>query len=45
MKALILAAGMGTRLSKHTNGKPKCLLKVDGSTIIERDNLKQCWRS
>ena len=36
MKALILAAGMGTRISKHTNGKPKCLLEVNGSTIIER---------
>lgn len=41
MKALILAAGMGTRIQKHTNGKPKCLLKINNKTILSHqiDNL------
>ena len=36
MKAIILAAGMGTRLSKYTEGLPKCMLKFNGKTLIER---------
>jgi choline kinase len=36
MKALILAAGKGTRIRKISNGMPKCLLKVNGKTIIEQ---------
>lgn len=36
MKALILAAGMGTRIQKLSKGMPKCLLKVNGKTIIEQ---------
>ena len=36
MKALILAAGQGTRLKKYTQGLPKGMLNFAGKTIIER---------
>jgi len=36
MKAIIVAAGPGSRLHPFTNNKPKCLLKVGGRTILER---------
>ncbi len=36
MKALIIAAGDGTRIQKYAQGKPKCLLSLLGLTIIER---------
>jgi choline kinase len=36
IKAVILAAGMGTRLGAHAQGNPKCLLEIDGSTLLER---------
>ncbi len=35
MKAIIIAAGMGTRLSSLTNDKPKCLLEINGKTILQ----------
>jgi L-glutamine-phosphate cytidylyltransferase len=35
MKALILAAGIGKRISKYTNGKPKCLLNITGKSLLE----------
>ena len=36
MKAIILAAGRGTRISRHIDGKPKCTVPLgDGSTLIE----------
>lgn len=35
MKALILAAGFGRRLWPLTAEKPKCLLELDGGTILE----------
>jgi len=35
MKAIILAAGMGTRLGKYTQGLPKCMLKFAGKTLIQ----------
>ena len=35
MKAVILAAGIGTRLSPYTDKLPKCLLRVNGITILE----------
>ena len=36
MKAVILAAGQGTRLKKYTENLPKGMLKFAGKTIIER---------
>lgn len=36
MKAIILAAGQGTRLKKYTENLPKGMLSFDGKTIIER---------
>jgi len=36
MQAIILAAGVGKRLKDYTEGLPKCLLKIGGMTILER---------
>ena len=36
MKAIILAAGMGLRLQPMTKRIPKCLITVNGKTILER---------
>lgn len=36
MQALILAAGMGKRLGKYTSDNTKCMLKINGKTLIER---------
>ncbi|HUF11880.1 MAG TPA: phosphocholine cytidylyltransferase family protein [Longimicrobiales bacterium] len=35
MKAIILAAGMGSRLGPKAKGRPKALQKVGGGTLIE----------
>ena len=35
MKAIILAAGRGSRMGQLTNDKPKCLLMINGKTLIE----------
>lgn len=44
MKAIILAAGMGTRLGKYTENLPKCMLNFNGETLIERqvEILRKC---
>lgn len=34
MKAIILAAGRGTRISRHIDGKPKCTVPLDDSTTL-----------
>jgi len=36
MNALILAAGQGLRLGSIAKGKPKCMVKIRGKSIIER---------
>lgn len=36
MQGLILAAGMGRRLGELTKNNPKCMVKVNGVTLIER---------
>lgn len=44
MKVIIVAAGMGNRLMPITDHQPKCLLDVDGMTILQRQlqALKEC---
>lgn len=36
MQGIILAAGMGSRLKNLTQKKPKCMVEVSGTTLIER---------
>lgn len=42
MKAIILAAGLGSRLASITAKMPKCLVEINGITIIEKclENIK-----
>ncbi len=36
MRAIILAAGRGSRLGAHTANQPKCLVKLAGRTLLDR---------
>ena len=44
MQLIILSAGIGSRLRPYTNNKPKCLVKVGGKPILERqlEIIKRC---
>ena len=35
-KTLIVAAGLGSRLKKHTENLPKCMLDFNGKTLLQR---------
>lgn len=43
-KAIIIAAGMGKRMNHLTVDKPKCLLDIEGKSIMERqiETLRLC---
>ena len=36
LKAIILAAGEGTRLRPYTLDRPKCMVEVDGVSLLDR---------
>lgn len=36
MKIIIMAAGRGTRISRHIQGRPKCTIDIDGQPLIAR---------
>lgn len=44
MRVIILAAGQGTRLRPLTNDRPKCMVEVNGRSIIQRqlDTMMDC---
>ncbi len=44
VKAIIIAAGMSSRLMELTDDKPKCMLDIGGRTILQRqiETFNQC---
>lgn len=44
MRAIIVAAGMGRRLAPYTDDRPKCLVEINGRSILERqlDAYRAC---
>lgn len=47
MRAILMAAGMGTRLRPLTENTPKSLIKVNGMSLLERQiiNLREVLNS
>jgi choline kinase len=43
-RAIILAAGRGSRLRPYTDDRPKCLIEIDGRSLIDRqiESLAEC---
>lgn len=39
MHVILLSAGVGKRLAPYTESRPKCLMEVDGHTLLERHLL------
>ena len=35
MRALLLSAGLGTRLMPYTKNTPKCLMKIKGRELLD----------
>jgi len=44
IKAIIIAAGLGSRLNEYTKALPKCMLKFGNSTLLEMqlDTYREC---
>lgn len=44
MQAIILAAGMGTRIPQYTQAMPKCMIKINGKPMLEHtvEALREC---
>lgn len=44
IKAIIIAAGPGSRLKPLTDNKPKCMLEINGKTLIKRqiETFRKC---
>lgn len=44
MKAIIIAAGIGSRMKTLTSDRPKCMLEFDGKTLLQyqMDTLRRC---
>ena len=40
MRALLLAAGMGSRISRYINGKPKCMVDIGNGTPLIRHTVR-----
>ena len=43
-RAIVLAAGRGSRLSPYSDDRPKCLIEIEGRTLIDRQiaSLADC---
>lgn len=44
MQAIILAAGMGTRIPQYTQAVPKCMIQINGKPMLEHtvETLREC---
>ena len=41
MRALILAAGRGTRISRYLSGRPKCTVDIGGGITLIENTIRQ----